>query len=74
MGLFELTVTDARAIADSNRRTPSICAVLDAMRQDPNALPDPMVAVRRAVRAEAASPLSLKQISAAFAAMPPPGR
>ena len=72
MGLSELMVTDARAIADSNRRTPSIRAVLDAIRQDPNALLDPMAGVRRAARAAAASPLSLKQISAAFAAMPLP--
>jgi hypothetical protein len=74
MELFELTAADARAIADSNRRTPSIRAVLDAMRRDPDALLDPTAAVRRAARAEAATPLSLKQISAAFAAMPPPWR
>jgi hypothetical protein len=70
MGFFELTAADARAIADSNRQTPSIRAVLAAMRRDPGASPDLMAAVRRAA-AEATSPLTQEQISAAFAAAPP---
>jgi len=74
VGLFELTAANARAIAACSPQSPSIRMVVDAMRRDRAALPYPMAAVRRAARAEAASPLSLRQISAAFAAMPPPLR
>jgi hypothetical protein len=74
VGPFELTGAEARAIAARSPQSPSIRTVVDAMRRDRAALPDPMAAVRRAARADAASPLSLKQISAAFTAMPPPLR
>jgi hypothetical protein len=74
MGLFELMGAEARAIVAHSPQSPSIRTVVDALRRDPDAFSGPMAAVRRAAKAEAASPPSLKQISAAFAAMPLPLR
>lgn len=74
VGPFELTAANARAIAARSPQSPSIRAVVDALRRDPDAFSGPMAAVRRAAIAAATAPVSLKQISAAFAALPSPRR
>jgi hypothetical protein len=73
MGLLKLTAAEAREIVDRSQRSPSIRAVVDALRRNPDAIPDPIAAVRRAAIA-AAAPVSLKQIAATFATVSLPRR